>query len=167
MATSTVPLPEPEPVAPEQPDPAREANRARFEIELEFVQALASPFYLETLAQRGYFQQEEFVEYLKYLRYWRKRDYARFLAYPQALHHLELLQEDSFRKALSNHNVIVALDNQQYQHWRTWRNNPAMQPLLNVPPHPTTLPKSESTPSKPPTRPAPTASTSDPPPTSS
>ncbi|KZO95557.1 SOH1-domain-containing protein [Calocera viscosa TUFC12733] len=119
--TAAPPIP-PEAAAPPDPpvDPVREENRARFEIELEFVQALASPFYLETLAQRGYFLQEEFVNYLKYLLYWKKREYATFLSYPQALHHLELLQEDAFRKALSNHNVIVALDNQQYQHWRTW-----------------------------------------------
>ena len=58
---------------------ARALNRARFELELEFVQALANPYYLQSLAQQGFFGQPEFVNYLKYLGYWRQREYARFI----------------------------------------------------------------------------------------
>ena len=31
------------------------------------------------LAQRGYFKEKEFVNYLDYLQYWKKQEYAQFL----------------------------------------------------------------------------------------
>lgn len=58
---------------------ARAANRARFEIELEFVQALANPFYLHSLAQQNVLSQPVFVNFLQYLLYWKEKDYARLL----------------------------------------------------------------------------------------
>ena len=58
---------------------ARAANRARFETELEFVQALANPFYLHSLAQQNILSQPVFVNFLNYLLYWKEKDYARFL----------------------------------------------------------------------------------------
>ena len=57
------------------------ANRARFELELEFVQSLANPFYLHSLAQQGILNQPSFVNFLKYLMYWKEKDYARFILY--------------------------------------------------------------------------------------
>ncbi|VCW67194.1 unnamed protein product, partial [Gulo gulo] len=36
-------------------------NRLRFQLELEFVQCLANPNYLNFLAQRGYFKDKAFV----------------------------------------------------------------------------------------------------------
>lgn len=57
----------------------RAENRARFELELEFVQALANPFYLHSLAQQGILAQPAFVNFLKYLMYWKEKDYARFI----------------------------------------------------------------------------------------
>lgn len=60
---------------------AREANRARFELELEFVQALANPFYLHSLAQQNILTQPAFVNFLEYLLYWKEKDYARFIQY--------------------------------------------------------------------------------------
>ena len=64
---------------PEPPTDARSANRARFELELEFVQSLANPFYLHSLAQQGILSQPAFVNFLKYLLYWKEKDYARFI----------------------------------------------------------------------------------------
>ncbi|TFY71602.1 hypothetical protein EVG20_g1386 [Dentipellis fragilis] len=58
---------------------AKAANRARFELELEFVQALANPYYLHSLAQQGILSQPAFVHFLEYLQYWREKDYARFI----------------------------------------------------------------------------------------
>jgi len=62
-----------------QADPIKEANRAKFELELEFVQALANPYYLHSLAQQNILEQPAFVNYLKYLLYWKENDYARFI----------------------------------------------------------------------------------------
>jgi hypothetical protein len=66
----------------ESPPPvidARAANRERFELELEFVQSLANPYYLHSLAQQNILDQPAFVNYLEYLQYWREKDYARFV----------------------------------------------------------------------------------------
>lgn len=64
-----------------QTEDPRAANRARFELELEFVQALANPFYLHSLAQQNILSQPAFVNFLKYLLYWKEKDYARFIQY--------------------------------------------------------------------------------------
>lgn len=71
----------------------------RFELELEFVQQLANPLYLNHLATQKYFDSEEFVRYLSYLQYWTQPQYLQFLQYPgPTLKALELLQEEQFRK---------------------------------------------------------------------
>jgi hypothetical protein len=74
----------------------RERNRSRFELELEFVQALANPFYLHSLAHQGFLNQPAFVNYLSYLQYWKKKDYARFILCVHLLswcHHIPLYTE--------------------------------------------------------------------------
>ncbi|KAF8200737.1 hypothetical protein BJ912DRAFT_579244 [Pholiota molesta] len=48
--------------SPVSSDP-KAANRARFELELEFVQALANPFYLHSLAQQNILEQPAFVNF--------------------------------------------------------------------------------------------------------
>lgn len=58
---------------------AKAANKERFELELEFVQALANPFYLQSLAQQNILSQPTFINYLEYLLYWKEKDYARFI----------------------------------------------------------------------------------------
>lgn len=67
------------PTSPAPADDPRTVNRARFELELEFVQALANPYYLHSLAQQNILEQPAFINYLKYLLYWKEKDYARFL----------------------------------------------------------------------------------------
>lgn len=64
-----------------QAEDPRAANRARFELELEFVQALANPYYLHSLAQQNILSQPAFVNFLKYLLYWKEKEYARFIQY--------------------------------------------------------------------------------------
>lgn len=60
-------------------DEPKTSNRIRFELELEFVQALANPYYLHSLAQQGILNQPAFVNYLQYLLYWKEKEYARFV----------------------------------------------------------------------------------------
>ncbi|KIK90510.1 hypothetical protein PAXRUDRAFT_14315 [Paxillus rubicundulus Ve08.2h10] len=112
----------------ESPSPvldARAANRERFELELEFVQSLANPYYLHSLAQQNILDQPAFVNYLEYLQYWRQKDYARFIHYPHALHHLELLQHARFRSEMKKDEWRDRLNQKQFDHWRTWQNPPA------------------------------------------
>ncbi|THV06706.1 SOH1-domain-containing protein [Dendrothele bispora CBS 962.96] len=99
------------------------ANRARFELELEFVQALANPFYIHSLAQQNILEQPTFINFLKYLLYWKEKDYARFIHYPHALHHLELLQHAEFRTIMKKDELFREyLHQKQFDHWRTWRD---------------------------------------------
>mmetsp|Transcript_5529 Transcript_5529/g.10084 ORF Transcript_5529/g.10084 Transcript_5529/m.10084 type:complete len:234 (-) Transcript_5529:291-992(-) len=63
----------------------------RFELELEFVQSLASPAYLHYLATSGTLYQQTFLDFLRYLRYWKEPQYAKYLLYPHCLYFLDLL----------------------------------------------------------------------------
>lgn len=73
----------------------------RFELELEFVQALASPAYLHFLAtsrsetgECPILQDPAFIGFLKYLRNtWTLPEYSRFLVYPHCLYFLNMLIE--------------------------------------------------------------------------
>ncbi|KAI1479821.1 SOH1-domain-containing protein [Daldinia eschscholtzii] len=83
---------------------------SRFEIELEFVQSLANPFYLNHLASQKLLNEPAFVAYLSYLRYWTRPPYLKYLIYPgPTLKHLELLQEERFRQEIISPELVYAL----------------------------------------------------------
>jgi mediator of RNA polymerase II transcription subunit 31 len=125
------------PQATTEEDP-RAINRDKFELELEFVQSLANPYYLHSLAQQNILNQPAFINYLEYLLYWKEKDYARFIqfvhglraftilqpmplfSYPHALHHLDLLQHAQFRSEMKKDEWREYLSQKQYDHWRTW-----------------------------------------------
>jgi len=98
-----------------------EQQKIRFQVELEFVQCLANPNYLNFLAQRGVFKETTFVNYLKYLTYWKEPDYAKYLKYPQCLMMLDLLQSEHFRKELMNSQCARFIDDQQLLHWQHYQ----------------------------------------------
>ncbi|KAH8080842.1 mediator of RNA polymerase II transcription subunit 31 [Filobasidium floriforme] len=99
-------------------DLARQANKDRFEVELEFLQCLASPNYLYELASKGYLDDPKFINYLDYLSYWRRPDYAQFINYPTALHHLSLLSSSpSFRQALKSYQFVDDMQKQELLGW--------------------------------------------------
>lgn len=82
----------------------------RFDLELEFVQALANPYYLNHLAAQKLLQQPSFVAYLKYLQYWSQPPYLKYLAYPgPTLRNLELLQQEAFRKSIISPEFVAAM----------------------------------------------------------
>lgn len=77
---------------------------------LQFVQSLASPYYLNHLAVHKYFEQPAFVEYLRYLQYWSHPPYLKYLQYPgPTLKNLELLQQERFRTQILDVNVVATL----------------------------------------------------------
>ncbi|THU44844.1 hypothetical protein C4D60_Mb02t11640 [Musa balbisiana] len=77
-------------------------GRQRFLLELEFVQCLSNPTYIHYLAQNRYFEDEAFIGYLKYLKYWQRPEYIKFIMYPHCLFFLELLQNANFRNAMAH-----------------------------------------------------------------
>ncbi|CAG9767733.1 unnamed protein product [Ceutorhynchus assimilis] len=70
------------------------------------------------LAQRGYFKDSNFINYLKYLLYWKEPDYAKYLKYPMCLYFLDLLQYEHFRRELVNGQCTKFIDDQQILLWQ-------------------------------------------------
>ncbi|KAI4122778.1 MAG: hypothetical protein LQ338_005618 [Usnochroma carphineum] len=86
------------------------AGFTRFELELEFVQSLANPYYLNHLASQKLLQDPSFVEYLKYLQYFARPEYTRYLSYPgPTLKALELLQQEKFRQDILSPDMVARL----------------------------------------------------------
>lgn len=84
------------------------------------------------LAQRDYFKNPAFINYLKYLLYWKRPEYAIFMKYPQCLHFLELLQEEKFREAMTNGQNAKFIEDQQLLQWQYYIRK--RMRLQNVPP---------------------------------
>uniref|UniRef100_A0A3Q2XYP5 Mediator of RNA polymerase II transcription subunit 31 n=1 Tax=Hippocampus comes TaxID=109280 RepID=A0A3Q2XYP5_HIPCM len=90
-----------------------EQARTRFQSELEFIQCLANPNYLNFLAQRGFLRERPFINYLKYLLYWKEPDY------------------------LVNAQCAKFIDEQQLLHWQHYsRKRTRLQQALQQPPPP-------------------------------
>ena len=88
------------------------AGFTRFELELEFVQSLGNPFYLNHLASQHLLQDAAFVSYIDYLQYFTKQEYVGYLDYPgPTLKALELLQQERFRQEILSPEIAVALAN--------------------------------------------------------
>nr|CAH7728733.1 unnamed protein product [Callosobruchus chinensis] len=88
----------------------------------------------KVLAQRGYFKDSTFINYLKYLLYWKEPDYAKFLKYPMCLYFLDLLQYEHFRRELVNAQCTKFIDDQQillWQHYTRRRSRLLMTPVIN------------------------------------
>ena len=91
----------------------------RFELELEFIQSLASPAYLHYLATSNFLTDPAFLAYLKYLQYWREPPYNRFLTYPHCLTFLDLLlTNETFRRELNSVQFRNFLHEQQFYSWQ-------------------------------------------------
>jgi len=101
------------------------SDQNRAIIELEFVQCLANPHYLNWLAQNKYFDDPAFINYLKYLQYWRRPEYARLIQYPHCLFFLDLLQSQEFRKAVATNQTAEFIHIQQFYFWQNYVVNRA------------------------------------------
>lgn len=106
---------------PQEHQQQDDEEKVRFQVELEFVQCLANPAYLNYLAQFRFFSDPSFVAYLKYLTYWKKPEFAKFLTFPHCLHFLDLLQDPLFRDAMLHDNIRDTIWCQQHFHWRFYR----------------------------------------------
>ncbi|KAL2312025.1 mediator of RNA polymerase II transcription subunit 31-like [Schizosaccharomyces pombe] len=92
-------------------------DKSRFEIELEFVQMLSNPWYLNFLAQHKYFEDEAFLQYLEYMEYWREPEYVKFIIYPTCLHMLTLLKNPQFRNDISRADLSKQVNDEIYYEW--------------------------------------------------
>ena len=106
-----------------KPETAKEQQQDlppnRFELELEFIQCLASPAYLHHLATTGVLQESSFLEFLEYLQYWKQPEYVQYLSYPHCLHFLDILLNNStFRRELANIPFRNFVHEQQFYSWQ-------------------------------------------------
>ena len=91
----------------------------RFELELEFIQCLASPAYLHHLATTGVLNEPAFLSFLDYLQYWKSSDYVKYLNYPHCLHFLDLLLNNAtFRRELGTVEFRNFVHEQQFYSWQ-------------------------------------------------
>jgi mediator of RNA polymerase II transcription subunit 31 len=130
---------------------SEEDERKRFSIELQFVQVLANPRFLhctsdsprararvladargqpvggpllvEDLAQEKFFENKAFVAYLGYLRYWKRPEYVKYVTYPHCLFMLDMLQNEHFRRAMLQPNLVNVIYDQQFYQWKFNRAN--------------------------------------------
>ncbi|KAI9703663.1 MAG: hypothetical protein M1836_007433 [Candelina mexicana] len=88
----------------------RYGGYTRFELELEFVQCLANPWYLNHLATQKLLDNPSFIAYLDYLQYFKQPRYAKFLTYPgPTLKALQLLQQEKFRKDIMSPDIVARM----------------------------------------------------------
>ncbi|XP_004307765.1 PREDICTED: mediator of RNA polymerase II transcription subunit 31 isoform X1 [Fragaria vesca subsp. vesca] len=121
-------------------------GRQRFLLELEFIQCLANPTYIHYLAQNRYFEDEAFIGYLKYLQYWQRPEYTKFIMYPHCLFFLEQLQNANFRNAMAHPANKELAHRQQFYFWKNYRHNR----LKHILPRPLPEPEAAPPPSAPP-----------------
>uniref|UniRef100_A0A7N0RG16 Mediator of RNA polymerase II transcription subunit 31 n=1 Tax=Kalanchoe fedtschenkoi TaxID=63787 RepID=A0A7N0RG16_KALFE len=115
-------------------------GRQRFLLELEFVQCLANPTYIHYLAQNRFFEDEAFIGYLKYLQYWHRPEYVKFIIYPHCLFFLDMLQNANFRNAMMHPANKELAHRQQFYFWKNYRNNRLKHIIPRPPPDPTAAP---------------------------
>mmetsp|Transcript_36634 Transcript_36634/g.59219 ORF Transcript_36634/g.59219 Transcript_36634/m.59219 type:complete len:137 (+) Transcript_36634:11-421(+) len=106
---------------------AKVPENTRFQMELEFVQMLANPAYLNYLAQNRYLEDQAFLNYLRYLHYWKRPEYAKYLVYPEGLFFLDMLEDETFRKEIKNTQCMEFIHQQQFYHWVYYRNHRASE----------------------------------------
>ncbi|CAH7675256.1 SOH1-domain-containing protein [Phakopsora pachyrhizi] len=93
-------------------------NQIRFETDLEFVQSLANPHFVQELTLNGILKSECMINYLNHLKYFHQPNYSRFVRYPNALKILDLLNtSDQFRKMIENQECSQILTDKFIQHW--------------------------------------------------
>ena len=68
-------------------------DRNRLIVELEFIQSLSNPVYLTHLSMNNFLDDEAFINYLRYLRYFKQPEYMCLLKFPQSLRFLDALIE--------------------------------------------------------------------------
>lgn len=87
-------------------------------MELEFVQLLANPTYLQYLSHEEYFNKPEFKNYLKYLKYWNTKPYNTFIIYPYCLEILNMIQNPKWHTILSDPKFITWLHKEEFKGWK-------------------------------------------------
>ncbi|KZF22182.1 SOH1-domain-containing protein [Xylona heveae TC161] len=107
---TSAPSGEPEAAGATRHNEVHYGGYTRFELELEFVQCLANPWYLNHLATQKLLDNPSFIAYLSYLQYFSEPKYTKYLTYPgPTLRALQLLQQESFRRDILSPETVARL----------------------------------------------------------
>ncbi|EKE41242.1 hypothetical protein ENUP19_0082G0157 [Entamoeba nuttalli] len=98
-------------------------EKKRFEYELDFLQSLANPHYIQYLAYHKYLRKPDMIHFLKYLQYWKQPNYIKFIQYPACLYYLEQLQNPDFRQACENPEIMKNIIDQHEAHFTYYKVN--------------------------------------------
>jgi len=71
--------------------------------------SLVNQFLTEDLAKNGYFEEESFLNYLKYLEYWKKPEFLKYLKHPRCLDVLDQIQKPEVREELKKESFSFVL----------------------------------------------------------
>jgi mediator of RNA polymerase II transcription subunit 31 len=92
-------------------------------MDLEFIQCLSNPQYLQFLAQQRILQEECFINYLEYLQYFQDPQYSKYVVFPYCLQLLDYLMQAPFREALASAETANFLHEKQYKHWEFYKKS--------------------------------------------
>ncbi|PLW52028.1 hypothetical protein PCASD_02110 [Puccinia coronata f. sp. avenae] len=96
----------------------KEANQGQLEEDLEFVQSLANPHFVQELTLNGILGSEAMINYLKHLKYFHEPDYAKFIRYPNSLKILDLLNSSpQFQTMMETQEHAQLLTDKFLQNW--------------------------------------------------
>jgi mediator of RNA polymerase II transcription subunit 31 len=100
------------------------SDEERLLMDLEFVQSLTNARYLHYLAGEGYFENNNFMNYLRHLQYWKESRYARYLTFPQCLAVLDALVDETaeFKLLLKYPDYVQIFQNMQMESWQSKAN---------------------------------------------
>lgn len=102
-------------------------NTLRFSMELEFIELLSNPYYIQYISQHRnkYLYNQSFITYIQYLQYWHTKPYCHYISHIYSLYALHILQYEHVRDILVNNtdNIIDLLQSQGYWHWFSFKYN--------------------------------------------
>jgi mediator of RNA polymerase II transcription subunit 31 len=78
---------------------------------------------IQDLAQNKFFDDESFVNYLKYLQYWKDEKYSKYITFPHCLYFLDQLMNEKFRQECKKKEFTEYIKIQQGLHWQFYRKN--------------------------------------------
>lgn len=89
----------------------------KFVKDIEFVQLLCNPNYLQYLSISGYLEDKDFLKYLEYLNYLKKPEFIKYITFSRCFVFLDLLSNKNFRNELSKPMFINYLHSVIQEDW--------------------------------------------------
>ena len=72
----------------------------RLQYDYDFIQGLVSSDYIKYLSRKGYLRDQAFLNYLRYLRYWKQPEFSKLLQWSQCIDILDMLLQQEIRTEL-------------------------------------------------------------------